>query len=271
MKFKDIFKRAITGLIFLVVLISAILYSPYTLTFIFFIVLVLGNAETNRMISIPTIQPQLILSGVLTKLTYLLPVGYFLGFYELRWILLSLIVIVIIPIFELFRNHKHPMANIAYSLLPAVYLGLPLATLIAIAWHDGAYDPYLILGLFIVIWVYDTGAYLSGTLLGRHKLFERISPKKTWEGAIGGGIIAVLIATFILGKYIPHLSVFQWFIASILIVVFGTFGDLMESMLKRSARVKDSGNILPGHGGILDRFDSALTASVVFWLFLQFI
>ena len=271
MKFKDILKRALTGIVFLVVIISAILYSHYTLTFIFFIVLILGNAETNRMISIPTIHPQLLLSGVLTKLVYLLPVGYFFGLYELKWILLLLIVIVFIPIFELFRNLKNPMANISYSILPATYLGLPLAALVAIAWHDGDYDPYLVLGLFIVIWVYDTGAYLFGTMFGKHKLFERISPKKTWEGAIGGGIVAVLVATFILGHYIPQLSAIQWLIASILIVVFGTFGDLMESMLKRSARVKDSGNILPGHGGILDRFDSALTASVVFWLYLQFI
>ena len=271
MKFKDIFKRAITGLIFLVVLISAILYSPYTLTFIFFVVLILGNAETNRMISIPTIHPQLILSGVLTKLVYLLPVGYFLGLFEFKWILLVLIALVFIPIVELFRNLKNPMAIIAYSILPSTYLGIPLAALVAIAWHDGTYDPHLVLGLFIVIWVYDTGAYVFGTLFGKHKLFERISPKKTWEGAIGGGIVAILTATFVLGHYIPHLSVIQWLIASILIVVFGTFGDLMESMLKRSAGVKDSGNILPGHGGILDRFDSALTASVIFWLYLQFI
>jgi phosphatidate cytidylyltransferase len=271
MKFKDILKRAITGVIFLVVLISAILYSPYTLTFIFFVVLLIGNAETNRMISIPTIHPQPILSGILTKLMYLLPVGYFLGLFDLKWVLSILIVIVFIPIFELFRNLKHPMANIAYSILPAIYLGLPMATLVAIAWHDGTFDPYMLLGLFIVIWVYDSGAYLFGTLLGKHKLFERISPKKTWEGAIGGGIVAVLTATFVLGYYIPTLTIFQWLIASILIVVFGTFGDLMESLLKRSAGVKDSGNILPGHGGILDRFDSVLTASIIFWLYLQFI
>ncbi|RLD25690.1 MAG: phosphatidate cytidylyltransferase [Bacteroidetes bacterium] len=271
MKFKDILKRAITGFIFLIVLISSILYSPYTLTFIFLVVLILGNAETNRMISIPTIHPQLFLSGVLTKLVYLLPVGYFLGLFEFKWILLVLIPLIFIPIVELFRNLKNPMANIAYSILPSTYLGIPLAALIAIAWHDGVYNPYLVLGLFIVIWVYDTGAYLLGTMFGKHKLFERISPKKTWEGAIGGGIVAVLTATFVLGHYIPHLSAIQWLIASVLIVVFGTFGDLMESMLKRSAGVKDSGNILPGHGGILDRFDSAFTASVVFWLYLQFI
>jgi len=271
MKFKDLFKRAITGFVFLVVLISAILWNEYSLTFLFFVVLIIGVAETNRMISVPTIQPQILLSGILAKLIYLLPVGYLLDFYEFKWVFLILIVIVLIPINELYRDLKNPMANISYSLLPAFYLGLPLAALVAIAWHDGEYNPYLVLGLFIVIWVYDTGAYLVGTLFGKHKLFERISPKKTWEGAIGGGLIAVLTATFILGKYFPHLSVLQWTIAAILIVVFGTFGDLSESLLKRSAGVKDSGNILPGHGGILDRFDSALTASVVFWLYLQFI
>ena len=271
MKFKDLLKRAITGFVFLVVLISAILWNAYSLTFLFFVVLIIGVAETNRMISVPSIHPQLLLSGILAKLIYLLPVGYLLGFYEIKWVFLVLIVIILIPINELYRNIKNPMANISYSLLPAFYLGLPLAALVSIAWHNGVYNPYLVLGLFIVIWVYDTGAYLVGTLFGKHKLFERISPKKTWEGAIGGGLIAVLTATFILSKYLPHLSVLQWTIAAVLIVVFGTFGDLSESLLKRSAGVKDSGNILPGHGGILDRFDSALTASVVFWLYLQYI
>jgi phosphatidate cytidylyltransferase len=146
-----------------------------------------------------------------------------------------------------------------------------LVALVAIAWSNGTHNPFLVLGLFVVIWIYDTGAYLVGTLFGKHKLFERISPKKTWEGAIGGGLISVLISTFVLSKYLPVLSIWQWAIGAILIVVFGTFGDLSESLLKRSAGVKDSGNILPGHGGILDRFDSALSASVVFWLYLQFI
>lgn len=271
MKLKGLLKRAITGLIFLVVLVSAILYSPYTLTFLFFIVLVLGIGETNRMISVPTIHPQLFLSGVLAKLVYLLPVGYLLDLYGFKWVFLFLLVVILIPINELYRKLPNPMANIAYSILPAVYLGLPLAALIAIAWHGGTYEPNLILGLFVVIWVYDTGAYLVGSLIGKNKLFERISPKKTWEGAIGGGILAVLTAAFVLSKFIPHLSVIEWTIASILIAIFGTYGDLMESLLKRSAGVKDSGSILPGHGGILDRFDSALTASVVFWLYLQFI
>jgi phosphatidate cytidylyltransferase len=271
MKFKDLFKRAITGIVFLAVLISAILWNEYSLTILFFVVLVLGIAETNRMISVPTIHPQILLSGVLAKLMYLLPVGYLLGFYEMKWIFLILFVIVLIPINELYRNFKTPMANISYSLLPAFYIGLPLVALVAIAWSNGTYNPYKVLGLFIVIWVYDTGAYLVGTLFGKHKLFERISPKKTWEGAIGGGIIAVLTAVFLLSKYLPFLSVWQWAMAAVLIVVFGTFGDLSESLLKRSAGVKDSGNILPGHGGILDRFDSALSASVVFWLYLVFI
>jgi phosphatidate cytidylyltransferase len=271
MKLKELLIRAITGIVFLAVLISAILWNEYSLTFLFFVVLILGLAETNRMIAVPSIHPQLFLSGVLAKLMYLLPVGYMLGFYEIKWIYLILFIIVLIPINELYRNLKTPMANISYSLLPAFYIGLPLVALVAIAWSNGTYNPFLVLGLFVVIWIYDTGAYLVGTLFGKHKLFERISPKKTWEGAIGGGLISVLISTFVLSKYLPVLSIWQWAIGAILIVVFGTFGDLSESLLKRSAGVKDSGNILPGHGGILDRFDSALSASVVFWLYLQFI
>lgn len=269
MSIKGLVKRAITGAIFLIILVGSILYSPYTFTGIFFVVLVLANAEINRMISLPTVRPNILLSSILTKLTYLLPVGAMLGLFDYKWIMLLLVIILLIPIMELYRNRPNPMVNIAYSLLPAIYLALPLTLLVSLAWHGESFNPYPVLGMFIVIWVSDTGAYLFGTLFGKHKLFERISPKKTWEGSIGGGVAAILTATFILYRFIPLLSQWEWFMVSVLIVIFGTLGDLMESLLKRSVGVKDSGNLMPGHGGILDRFDSALTASVVFWLYMN--
>lgn len=271
MNLKNLLVRTATGLVYLAVLVSAMFYSPYSMAILFLVVLVLAISETNRMMAIPVIQPQITTGSVLAKLTYLLPVGHLLGYYEAKWILLILIVIVLIPVIELYRKNENPMANIAYTILPSIYIALPLVMLYSIAWHSGEFDPWLVLGLFIVIWVYDTGAYVFGSWLGRSKLFERISPRKTWEGAIGGGVLATAVAAFVLTFYIPQLSQLEWIIGAILIVVFGTFGDLTESQLKRSAGVKDSGQILPGHGGILDRFDSALTASIIFWVYLQLV
>jgi phosphatidate cytidylyltransferase len=271
MSFKNLLIRTLTGSVYLLVLVSAILYNRFSMAFLFLVILTLAINETNRMIAIPEINPQLLTGNIMAKLTYLLPVGYLLGYYSASWILMVLIVLIIIPIIELYRKNPNPMANIAYTILPSLYISLPLAMLFSIAFYRGVYQPHLVLGLFVIIWIYDSGAYLIGSLIGKHKLFQRVSPNKTWEGAIGGGVAALAGSAFLLADYIPVLTQIQWIFGALIIVVFGTYGDLMESQLKRSAGVKDSGYILPGHGGILDRFDSALTASVAFWLYLQFI
>ena len=122
-----------------------------------------------------------------------------------------------------------------------------------------SYNPILPLSIFIFLWLSDTGAYCIGSLIGKHRLFERISPKKSWEGSIGGGIVAIG-SSFILAHYFPFMSMWQWAGLALVVVVFGTWGDLTESLLKRQLHVKDSGTILPGHGGMLDRFDSSLMA-----------
>ena len=118
---------------------------------------------------------------------------------------------------------------------------------------------YYILAIFVLLWCNDTGAYCTGSLIGRHKLFPRISPGKTWEGSVGGAVLAVA-ASQVFAHFVPTLTALQWAGFAIVVVVFGTWGDLVESLLKRQLGVKDSGNILPGHGGMLDRFDSSLLA-----------
>ena len=128
----------------------------------------------------------------------------------------------------------------------------------------------MLLAVFVTIWVNDTGAYLVGVTLGKHRLFERISPKKSWEGFIGGALFA-LLSGYIFSLFIPEINLLNWMIFSELIVIFGTFGDLTESLIKRTLEVKDSGNIIPGHGGLLDRFDSMLLAAPVIYLFLNVI
>jgi phosphatidate cytidylyltransferase len=129
--------------------------------------------------------------------------------------------------------------------------------------------PAIVLSFFLIIWTYDTFAYLTGILVGKHRLFPRVSPKKTWEGTAGGFIFG-LAATFLLSKYFTDFDLLNWLIIASIIMVFGTFGDLSESLLKRSLNIKDSGNILPGHGGLLDRFDAVLMAAPAVFVYIVF-
>jgi phosphatidate cytidylyltransferase len=171
---------------------------------------------------------------------------------------------------ELFSTSKTPFANVGSYLIGAFYISLPFVLLQHIAksysLHD--YSPLRVFGLLLLIWTNDTMAYFIGSQLGRRKLFERISPKKTWEGTIGGGILTVLVA-WGLSFIIKDFTQTQWLVLGAVAAIFGTLGDLVESMLKRSIGVKDSGNLLPGHGGLLDRFDAFIFALPFFWLALQ--
>ncbi|KAA6305037.1 Phosphatidate cytidylyltransferase, partial [termite gut metagenome] len=176
-----------------------------------------------------------------------------------------LLLIIYLLISELYLKRENPPANWAYTMLSQFYVALPYALLNVLAFqYDYAansvdYNPVIPLSIFIFIWLNDTGAYCVGSLIGKHKLFKRISPRKSWEGAIGGGALAIA-SSFVFAHFFPVLSIIQWVGLALTVVVFGTWGDLTESLLKRQLGVKDSGNILPGHGGMLDRFDSALLA-----------
>ena len=171
---------------------------------------------------------------------------------------------------ELYKKDGNTLDNFAYFALSQLYTALPFALLNILAAFDGTgYNYIMPLSIFIFLWCSDSGAYCIGSCIGRHRLFERISPKKSWEGSIGGGIVA-LIAAYILSMFFPTLSTLEWIGMSAVTVIAGTWGDLIESCMKREMQIKDSGNILPGHGGILDRFDSAILAipSVIIYLYL---
>ena len=169
---------------------------------------------------------------------------------------------------ELFLSGKSPFVYIGHYLAGLFYISLPIAALFSIATPEAFFLPLRVFGLLILIWTNDTMAYFVGSQLGRRKLFERISPNKTWEGTIGGGICTVLMA-WGLSFIIKDFTQIQWLALGVVAAVFGTLGDLVESMLKRSVGVKDSGNLLPGHGGLLDRFDAFIFALPFFWLALQ--
>jgi phosphatidate cytidylyltransferase len=158
----------------------------------------------------------------------------------------------------------------AFILLTMVYVPLPMACYVAAVWVFGNFNLELALGLITMLWASDSGAYFVGKFFGRHKLFERISPKKTWEGFMGG-MAAALLAALLWSQYTNFMAVHHWYVLGIIIVAVGTWGDLVESMFKRNMNIKDSGSFLPGHGGVLDRFDGLLMASPVVMAYLYWI
>lgn len=169
-------------------------------------------------------------------------------------------------IWQLWRNDDHPFVTVSATLVGVLYLALPMALLLLGTADRQVVD--VVMMTFILTWVCDTGAYLSGMAFGRHKLWPRHSPGKTWEGLCGGLLLCVG-AAMLVGPLFGGalLSGWQWPVLAVIVVVFGTLGDLAESMLKRSAGLKDSGNIMPGHGGILDRFDSMLLIVPIMFLY----
>lgn len=174
----------------------------------------------------------------------------------------------ILLIVELFLKSERPFSAISHYLLGVAYVGVPFTLLISIAfWNDG-YSPLRVLGLLLLNWTNDTMAYVVGSRIGKSPFFSRISPKKTWEGTLGG-IVFTFITAFILAYWIKGFTLPQWLLLAGVVGVFGTLGDLIESMLKRSVQVKDSGSILPGHGGFLDRFDSFIYVLPFAWLTLM--
>ena len=177
-----------------------------------------------------------------------------------------LVTIIYLLIAELYLRQKDPIQNWAYTMLSQMYIALPFSLLNVLAFNATsqgmvAFNTLLPLSIFVFLWINDSGAYCVGSLLGRHKLFPRISPGKSWEGSIGGAVF-VLAAAWAISEFLDQqmLNTLEWLGLGLTVVVFGTWGDLVESLFKRTLGIKDSGNILPGHGGMLDRFDSSLLA-----------
>ena len=273
---KNFIQRAITGLIFVAVLIGCIIGSPLSFGLLFSIISAMATAEFCNLMNKH--------EGVCVNrnICVLGSVSLFLCFFyygmnpaQTGIFIPYLIITIYLMVSELYLKKKHPLNSLAYAMLSQIYVGLPFALLNVLAFHSNAWDSVseyqfiLPLSIFAFNWINDTGAYCTGMLLGKHPLFKRISPKKSWEGSIGGAVFSIAGA-FALAYFFPIMSTAAWVGMGLTVVVFGTWGDLTESLMKRHLGIKDSGNILPGHGGMLDRFDSAIMAipAAVVYLYL---
>lgn len=254
--------RGITGIIFVAVMLAAILYGNISFGILFSIITVLAINEFCKLIRD---------YKRTTFNTYIAIIGglyLFFAFFATDKVtepfmlfIPYLLLIAYNFIRELYnRDGNSTLDNLAYFSLSQLYVALPFSLLNILATYGNTGYNYIIpLSVFIFLWSSDTGAYCIGSCIGRHRLFERISPKKSWEGFIGGFIVS-LVAAYIISLHFSILNTLEWLGMASVVVIFGTWGDLIESCMKREMGIKDSGNILPGHGGILDRFDSALLA-----------
>ncbi len=268
---KNFITRSISGIVFLAVLLSGILINQYFYLGVFIIVTVISQFELYLMFEKSGYFPQkrygIFIGLVIYVSTYLVakglipPTSYFIAIFF----------IISLFIFQLYSKREDHIKCIAFTIFGLVYVVIPLSTLNFIAFAGINQDNYTyeyILAMFLLIWLNDTGAYIFGSIFGKRKLFESISPKKTWEGTIGGFIVSLLTALFI-SEWFIGLNRLQWLIYAVIVVVFGTYGDLVESHLKRRAGVKDTGTIMPGHGGLLDRFDSTFFVAPMIFLYLK--
>lgn len=272
---KSFLTRAITGILFAGALLAAIIYGPIPFGILFAIV---TGLAVNEFCNIVHKHKKTTFSTLIAAVggVYLFFVMYACSFFTVAcpilFILPYILLVAFVFINELFRKQGGALDNIAYFCMSQVYAALPFAMLNIIATYSNAttYSYVIPLAIFIFLWSNDTGAYCVGCTLGRHKMFKRVSPKKSWEGFAGGACTAMLAGYVMSLFYSDVMNTWQWMGMALVVVVAGTLGDLVESCFKREAGIKDSGNILPGHGGILDRFDSTILAvpCVVMYLYL---
>lgn len=260
--------RLITGTVFVIVLALAIMTGVSTSAALFFIASIIGCGEYLSILEKGK-KPTPIKFWSFLSIT-VVHVTFYLVSADLappKVLLAAIPVFMTMALVELFNKKPEGITRIAHAFMGTIWIGVPFAALSFLGTINGLYNGWLVLGFFILLWVNDTGAYLTGRSFGKHKLAPSISPGKTIEGFIGGVLLA-LVAAYFMADFVDALTQTQWLVVALIIGVFSNAGDLVESLLKRSCGVKDSGNILPGHGGILDRFDGILLAVPVILAYL---
>lgn len=268
---KNLIVRSITGIFFVAAIVVCFM-KPFAMEFLFALITGLSIWEYCGLVNnVKGVQVNRLISTIAGVYFFLAVGGFCSGIVPTAAVFIPyLLTVVYLFISELYAKTENAINDWAYTMLGQMYIALPFSTINVLAFNataDGniAFNNLVPLCVFVFLWANDTGAYCAGSLLGKHKLFPRISPGKSWEGSIGGAIIVLAVA-FGIGQYEngldsqTRLTVLQWMGLGLVVVMFGTWGDLVESLFKRTLGIKDSGNILPGHGGMLDRFDSSLMA-----------
>ncbi|HZW63261.1 MAG TPA: phosphatidate cytidylyltransferase [Flavobacteriaceae bacterium] len=266
---KEVLTRSLSGLIYITLLILC-LNNAYALLVLLFVFGLLTLAEFNKLIQLKAFVPYVVFTLLYLVFGYL---QFFTslnkGITEATQILHVLTVFVqLFLIKDLFSENQIPLFASKRYLLTTFYISSAFVFMFLIANFNGVFTPEILLGTFILIWTNDTFAFLVGKNFGKQKLFKKISPKKTVEGFLGG-LFFSCVASYFIATFTETLNFTHWLALSIIICVFGTLGDLIESKFKRQAQVKDSGIIMPGHGGILDRMDSIIFAAPFVYLFLR--
>ena len=251
--------RTIFGTLYAAVVVSCIVFSQTATNYLFLAVTIAAVVEFHRLMKSPT-------STMLWSMAA--AVCLYWGNGELVWKIAFVLILIGSLVAEVFRRGDAPIRDWGNVVVSVGWIAWPLSLMNTIlGMGEWITTRFILLALFVCIWANDTGAYCVGSLIGKHKMIPRVSPGKSWEGLVGGFIFS-LIAGYIFSIFINEYSLLQWLVIAFTISVFGTLGDLVESMIKRSVGVKDSGKFLPGHGGVLDRFDSILLATPAVWILL---
>ncbi len=268
--------RSITGLIFVVVVIGCILWNPFAYATLFALITGLTTWEfCSLMNRHQNCQINRVITTTASVYFFAAVMAFNMSVTGAEVFIPYLLTIVYLFISELYYKENNTLLNWAYTMMAQLYIALPFALLNFLSFfsvsmdvgaHDVFYNPVFTLSVFIFIWVGDSAAYVFGSWLGKHRLFPRISPKKSWEGTISALVMAVIVSQ-VIATYFPYFTTttqlfnrLAWAGLALVVVGFGTWGDLVESLIKRKLGIKDSGTVLPGHGGLLDRFDSSLIA-----------
>jgi phosphatidate cytidylyltransferase len=268
----EFLKRTISGIIFVVTITGALVIGHVAFFIVFLGLMVATQYEFYKMTFKTHLRPQILLGLFIGIALFSWSFLYSLGKVEQITIFGFIPLLGGIFVVELYRNQHKPIQNIAVTMLGIIYIAVPLSLVNFIVINGSstriAYSPNILLGLLFLIWSNDTGAYLLGVSMGKHKLFPRISPKKTWEGFVGG-LLLTMIVSWVDAIIFPEVNLKHWFVIGFTTAIIGTFGDLVESMFKRSIGVKDSGKFLPSHGGFLDRFDAFLLVIPFIYAYLE--
>lgn len=263
--------RSIAGIVFSIAVTGSALLGPLPLGLLFLAFSGVGLYEFYNMFSKhENNQPRWISGMVVGVLIYLLVMMHAFGVLDANWFWLLGVILPLMYCAELVYLQKSGLTNLAVTVFGWIYVILPFSLINEIPMLTGQFEWQLPLGMFLLLWVNDTGAYFSGKYLGKHKLFPSVSPNKTIEGLIGGIALSIALS-FVLSHYFEVLDLKDWIVSAVIVAFFGNLGDLFESHLKRSYGIKDSGNFIPGHGGVLDRFDGLFLTAPFLFFYLKFI